>query len=463
LPETLSQGIVLYLLKHGMSTSVEHNKIFEKKIGILGLGHVGLTLGLVFARAGFTVRGFDINPKVQATLKAGKPHFEESGLPELLKAEQNKRFFVVDDFSGKNACDIYIMTTGTPLDPYKKPDFSSVISAAHTLGRVLKRGDLVVLRSTVPLGTTRDVVLPLLEKESGLARGAIKIAFAPERTIEGDALRELTALPQIVGGFDAASTKETEELFKTLTETVVVVNSLEEAEMVKLVNNTYRETMFSFANEISIIARRWGLDTKRVIQAANKGYARSQVPLPSPGVGGYCLTKDGYLLMEGAERKGFTPHLVHQARYVSAYMLDSLAEEILQFVRTHHVHRPKVKVGILGFAFKGKPATSDMRGSTTLTLIKRLKNLPASFELVGYDPHVSSEEIQGTGVTPRESVAEVIRDSHIVVVMNNNPLFADVSPEHFSLEHAPVLFYDTWGVNQPETFASTPHVQYRSL
>jgi UDP-N-acetyl-D-mannosaminuronate dehydrogenase len=144
-------------------------------------------------------------------------------------------------------------------------------------------------------------------------------------------------------------------------------------------------------------------------------------------------------------------------------MLDSLAEEILQFVRTHHIHRPKVRVGILGFAFKGKPATSDMRGSTTLTLIKRLKNLPASFELFGYDPHVSSKEIEETGVTPTNSVADTIRDSHIVVVMNNNPLFADLSPSHFSEEHAPALFYDTWGVNEPEAFASTPHVQYRTL
>lgn len=430
---------------------------------MLGLGHVGLTLSLVLAESGFTVRGYDSNPEVARVLKSGKPHFSENGLPELLTKELDKRFFVVDTFEGKNACDIYIMTTGTPLDADKKPDYSSVIAGAHRLGRVLKAGDLVILRSTVPLGTTREVVLPILERESGLARGAIRVAFAPERTIEGDALRELRALPQVVGGFDHESLELAKAVFATLSDTVIPMSSLEEAEMVKLINNTYRETVFSFANEVSIIARKWGIDTKRVIQAANKGYARSNIPLPSPGVGGYCLTKDGYLLMESAKRRGFIPNLVHQARYVSAYMLDSLAEEIHSFIKTHYPNQRHLKVAILGFAFKGVPATSDMRGSTTLTLIKRLNNLPISVKLVGYDPHVSAKDIASTGVTPALSLEEAIKDSAIVVIMNNNLAFKDISADIFKDRTEPVLFYDTWGLHGEESFADLTHVDHRTL
>jgi UDP-N-acetyl-D-mannosaminuronic acid dehydrogenase len=436
----------------------------KEKIGVLGLGHVGLTLGLVLAEQGFRVHGYDTNPAVSDSLKAGKPHFEETGLPEILAKHNGKNFVVVDDFQNENTCGAYLMTVGTPLDPDKKPDYDAIISASRALGRVLKKGDLVILRSTVPLGTTREIVLPILEYESGLTRGEIKIAFAPERTIEGDALKELRSLPQVVGGLDDASTDHAAAIFSTLTDNVIKVRSLEEAEMVKLINNTYRETVFSFANEISIIARKWGLDTKRVIKAANDGYPRSFVPMPSPGVGGYCLTKDGYLLMESAKKQGFMPNLVHQARYVSAYMLDSLADEILEFVKRHRgATAGPFKTAILGFAFKGSPATSDMRGSTTLTLIKRLRNIPVASEIYGFDPHVSDSDIESTGVIAASSIEEALRGSDVVVIMNNNPHFKNLPLDVFTERSAPTLLYDTWGLNDESAFAHLPYVHYRTL
>jgi UDP-N-acetyl-D-mannosaminuronic acid dehydrogenase len=281
--------------------------------------------------------------------------------------------------------------------------------------------------------------------------------------VEGNALYELRALPQIVGGFDEKSTNLTEALFKTFTDTVIRMNSLEEAEMVKLVNNTYRETMFSFANEISMISRTWGMDTKKVIESANAGYLRSNVPLPSPGVGGYCLTKDAYLLMESAEAKGVKPHLIHQARYVTAYILDSIGKEIETFIQAHHKGKKGIRIAILGFAFKGKPATSDTRGSTTPVLMKRLQSLLGKIQIVGHDPAVTEEKIREMGAEPVSSIMDAVRGSHIVIIMNNNPAFANLPHQHFSDSDGQVMFYDAWGLHAKDHFKDLPHITHSTL
>ena len=454
-------GISLFMTTHSQTFTTSDTK--EKTIGILGLGHVGLTLGLTIADAGFSVRGFDIKADVREKIASGKAHFSEKGLDDLLHKNLGSTFTVVDALNDKTRCDIYIVTVGTPLDADKHADYGFIRSAGEDIGAIIKKGDLVILRSTVPLGTTRDVVTPIIEKVSGLKRGEFSIAFAPERTVEGNALYELRALPQIVGGLDERSTDITEALFKTFTDTVVRMHSLEEAEMVKLVNNTYRETVFSFANEISMIARKWGMDTKKVIESANAGYLRSNVPLPSPGVGGYCLTKDAYLLMESAEAKGVKPHLIHQARYVTAYILDSIGKEIEDFVREHHKEKKEVRIAILGFAFKGKPATSDTRGSTTPVLMKRLRSLPVKVKIVGYDPAVHEGKIVEMGADPVGSIEEAVRGSHIVIIMNNNPAFANLPHEHVSGADGKVMLYDTWGLHHKDHFKDHPHVKHSTL
>jgi len=150
-----------------------------------------------------------------------------------------------------------------------------------------------MLRSTVPVGTTRKQVIPVLEHYSGLAAGSgFHIAFCPERTVEGQAIQELSSLPQIVGGLTEACTEKAVSFWSTLTDTVVRVDALEAAELVKLINNSYRDLSFAFANEFALLADRYNIDATRLIAAANEGYPRDKIPRPSPGVGGYCLTKD---------------------------------------------------------------------------------------------------------------------------------------------------------------------------
>ncbi|MEK7608997.1 MAG: nucleotide sugar dehydrogenase, partial [Patescibacteria group bacterium] len=246
-----------------------------KQIGVVGLGYVGLTLALTLADLGFRVRGFDTNPRVAKSLRSGRPHFFENGLEDILKDSLKKSFEVVDDFKGADNCDVYFIAVGTPLAVNKKPNLDHLKSASYMVGRVLKNGDAVVLRSTVPVGATRNVVIPILEKISGLKSGDdFSVAFAPERTVEGKALEELRILPQVVGGINWASADIAANIFNHLTHSVILVDSLEEAEMVKLVNNTYRDVVFSFANELALVCNKLGLNTRRVIEAANRGYTR---------------------------------------------------------------------------------------------------------------------------------------------------------------------------------------------
>ncbi|MEK7673786.1 MAG: CBS domain-containing protein, partial [Patescibacteria group bacterium] len=177
-----------------------------KQIGVLGLGYVGLTLALTLADLGFKSKGFDINPVVIKNLKSGKPHFFENGLEGLLKDNLGKNFEVVDNFEGQNNCDVYFIAVGTPLNSNKKPNLDFLKIASQKIGKILKNGDAVILRSTVPIGTTRSIVIPILEKYSKLkACDDFFVAFAPERTVEGKALEELKKLPQVIGGVNWAS------------------------------------------------------------------------------------------------------------------------------------------------------------------------------------------------------------------------------------------------------------------
>jgi len=434
-----------------------------RQIGVVGLGYVGLTLALTFAELGFNVKGYDINDAVSKSLRSGQPHFFEQGLSKLLKDHINRRFSVVDKFSDRDICDVYFLTVGTPLGKDGLPSTEHVVKAARFIGKVIKRGDLVVLRSTVSIGTTRDSVIPILEELSGLKAGeGFLIAFAPERTIEGRALEELRQLPQVVGGFNHASTELTSNIFSFMTKSIVTVDSLEEAEMVKLVNNTYRAVTFTFANEISLVAKRWGLDTRRVIHAANFGYERSKVPFPSPGVGGYCLEKDPAIFSHSARSKGYEPMLFKHTSALSHKMLDHLADEIVAFLKKQKISPAKATVSILGFAFKGTPANSDVRGSTTYGLIDRLKKQKIK-NIFGYDPYVRKSDIDRTATYLVRPDAG-IKKSDVIVVMNNNPHFAELDMRaYLEVMSRPVFLVDAWALYDIEDIGKLKHVVHYRL
>ena len=469
-PKERLDKIIVVDAKHKVLDMVSFYDLLEKSdvrfkhIAVVGLGYVGLTLGLTLADLGFKVKAHDAKKEVADSIRRGKPHFYEQGLDRLLKDHLNNNFKLVDDFEGANNADIYFIAVGTPLDKDQKPGLHYLESATTNIAKVLKHGDAVVLRSTVPLGTTREVVLPILEKVSGLKAGEdFFIAFAPERTIEGKALEELRRLPQVIGGINRASCDLIASIFNCMSNSTILVDSLEAAEMVKLVNNTYRDVTFGFANEVALVSQQWGIDTKQVIEAANYGYERSRVPMPSPGVGGYCLEKDPFIFIHSAKKKGYHPKLPQDARQVSDAMIEYVHATIVSFLKEHKKGAKDAKIALLGFAFKGKPITSDVRGSTTVILTKKLQE--AGYKNIhGYDAAARKEDIVMHDVMYAATLEKGFAKADVVVVMNNHPEFETLDIRGLLAKaKMPVLFFDTWSLYDADAVRKVKGVHYRRL
>ena len=269
------------------------------RVAIAGLGYVGLTLSVALARRGVDVLGYDREPRIVEALAAGRPHLYEPGIEEGLRELLGDRFRVVGALP-RDSVDAAVLCVSTPVDPATgQPVLEPLRAAAGAVAEAFGPDTLVIVRSTVPVGASRTVVLPQLLARWGRAR----LAFCPERTIQGQALRELEELPQVVGGFDTESRDAAAALFRRLTPRIVPVSSLEAAEMVKLINNCHTDLIYSYGNEVALMAERLGLDPLELIHAANLDYPRPD--LSRPGfVGGGCLSKDPYILIESVRAAG---------------------------------------------------------------------------------------------------------------------------------------------------------------
>lgn len=431
--------------------------IGDEHVCVLGLGYVGLTLAVTFAELQVQTVGVDKNPQVLESLKKGKSHFYEKGLDGVLKKYLGDTLTVVPSIPENEEFNVFIISAGTPIKADGTPNLSFVENCAAEIAKHLKPESLVILRSTVPVGTTRNVVLPVLEKVSGLKAGQdFSLVFAPERTVEGNALRELRELPQIIGGIDEKSFIKASNLFRKTTPTVIKVSTLEAAEMVKIMDNTYRDLNFAIANELSLICEKLQLNAVEVIKAANMGYNRTNIPLPSPGVGGACLSKDPYILLDVSRKAGYEAKFVEIGRKINEFMPVNAAERVKIFLKRHS--KPaNPKIFIMGFAFKAKPMTSDIRNSPTETLVKKLKEI--SSELYGFDPAVQPSEIQSAfGVKPC-SVEDGFKNADCIVTMLNHEMYAEL--DIFSLLNTakkPVLFYDGWQQFKPADIRQIPGV-----
>ena len=242
----------------------------DNTVCVLGLGYVGLTLATVLSDVGFNIYGVDKNEQVIDSLRIGKSHFYEKGLEELLSKlliSTNPPKF--DCKIENQIASIYIITVGTPIiKSSSEPNLDYVINASVDIGNILKKGDLVILRSTVPVGTTRNIVLPILEKISGLKINKdFDLAFCPERTVEGKALTELKELPQIIGGFNEKSIQRASDFFNKFTNEVINVGELESAEMIKILNNTFRDIIFAYSNQMALLCQELNLNMVKLTKA----------------------------------------------------------------------------------------------------------------------------------------------------------------------------------------------------
>ena len=409
------------------------------RVGVVGLGYVGLTLAVTLAKKGFTVFGADRVPRVVEALAAGRPHLFEPGVEEAWRAFLGERLHVATALP-RAPLDAVVLCVSTPVESATHaPDLEGLRAAARALAEGCAPDTLVIVRSTVPVGASRGVVLPELLARWGRAR----LAFCPERTIQGQALRELEQLPQVVGGLDDASAEAAAALFARVTPRVVRVSSLEAAELVKLVNNCHTDLIYSFGNEVALLAERAGLDPLEVIRAANVDYPRPDLSRPGY-VGGGCLSKDPYILLASGKALGHEPWLVGRARALNEYLPGHAARHFLALLGQARGGLDGARVALLGFAYKGWPPTDDMRGAPVLAMLEVFRE--ARLTLVGHDFLVAPQIIRDLGVEPRP-LEHVFDGADGVLVVTDHPEYAklDLGAALAQLRR-PALVYDSWRI-----------------
>lgn len=437
--------------------------IRSRKVLIIGTGYVGLTLAVILADQGFCVYGYDLNKTLITNLNKKKPPFFERGLNFYLKKLVGNNLFFISTLKDFNA-DIYILTVGTPIN--KKtliPNTSLIKKASKDIGGLLKKNDLVILRSTVPIGLTRKIVLPILENRSRLIAGDdFYLSYCPERTVEGKALEELRKNPQIIGSLNPKSTELSSRLFNELTHTVIDVDSLEAAEMCKLLDNSYRDTIFAFSNQISLLCEKLGLNMHKLIEKVNLLYQRNFIPKPSPGVGGACLSKDSYIFIQNFIEKKIDCSYIKNARKINEMAPKYIYRRSKKILSRVGKNFKDGKVFIIGFAFKGEPETSDLRESTTIWFLNELKRNKVK-NIWGYDPIVNSKELKKLGVIPC-SLKDGFLNADAVFIMNNHKSYVDMKIyELIETMNLPALFFDSWQIFLPSDIRNIPGVMYAGI
>jgi len=413
----------------------------DTQVCIIGLGYVGLTLSIIMAESGFKVSGIEINDEVLDSIYQGRPHFFEPGLAERLDSViKNERLTCSKRISEGHAATVYIITVGTPLNADKVVNLDMIRSVAEQIATNLRANDIVIMRSTVKLGTTRDTVRPLLEK----ANVPFDLAFCPERTVEGNALNELRQLPQIVGGITLESAVRAGQIFQFITPTVIRVSDVETAEFIKMVDNTYRDITLAYSNEIARIADAIGISAIEVVNAGTRGYKRVHLAVPGP-VGGPCLEKDPHILAQSLAPYGIVPEIAMAARTVN----ERQPEEVVQYLSGQVRQTPNMPdkpiIALLGIAFKGVPETDDLRGTMAKPIFKTIKTQFPEAEYRGYDPVVSSQQIRNFGLKPFDTLTDTLRNANLVLILNNHRKFGDMVLENVSnILGKPCLVYDFW-------------------
>ncbi|MDY9922231.1 nucleotide sugar dehydrogenase [Methanobacterium sp.] len=394
-------------------------------IAIFGLGHMGLPTAALLAKSGLKVVGVDINNETVEMVNSGRSPIMEPGLEEMVeKAVGNNCLSATNDtLSAVRAVKIIMIIVPTPVDDDKKSDLSAVISASKSISEGLKKNDLVIIESTVPPGTCENMIIPLLE-ESGLKAGCdFKVAYTPERALPNNTLYEMTHNARVIGGINFESTKMAASLYKRITNgEIIMVPDLVTAEMVKLMENTYRDTNIALANELALVCDVLGVDAIEAIQAANH-HPRVNIHTPGPGVGGHCLSIDPYFIVEIAREMGVETPLIQTSRQVNENMPGEVARIVAEALKDVGKNIQGSKIGILGVAYKGNVA--DARETPAKPLIEELISKGA--DVMVNDPYVFPDIIKSWGAQIVDLETALACDA--VVLVTDHDLYRNIKPD----------------------------------
>jgi UDP-N-acetyl-D-mannosaminuronic acid dehydrogenase len=357
------------------------------RLAVIGQGYVGLPVAVLFADEGFDVKGVDLRVDLVDKINAGINPIEgkEPGLAELLKrVVESGRMRATTDYSELSDCDIFLIAVETPVDDNHIPHYEALRAAVSSLAKVMKDGALVIVESTIAPRTMRDLVLPLLEEKSGKKLNEhFYLGNCPERVMPGKLLKNLRTMSRVVGGMTLETSEAMVALYRHIVEADLDPADCITAELVKTVENAYRDVQIAFANEVALVAEAAGGDAWKVRELVNKSPQR-QMHLPGAGVGGHCIPKDPWLLVHGAAEKGVTLRLIPAAREINNSMplhMVKLLEDALA-----NAGKPilDARIAVLGYAYLED--SDDTRNSPTRTLVARLYELGA--QPVIHDPWI---------------------------------------------------------------------------
>lgn len=345
----------------------------------------------------------------------------------MITCHNRKNFHCVDDLNilPPQRFDAFIITVGTPLYlNTTKPNFDAISKAIESLSPAYDGNQLVIIRSTVSVGTTRRIALPLLAKLSGKREDELFVSMCPERTVEGKALQELMSLPQIISGNNRTALDMARRLFEKISPNVIEARSLEEAELAKLYCNTYRDMNFSIGNAFCLAAQKFGVDGANVIRLANDGYSRSKIALPG-FVAGPCLEKDAYILTDNLPDCA-SKNFILAARKISESLEDLVVDWVKRRVGTNKL------VVLSGMAFKGRPATSDLRGSSSVNIARKL--FAAGYELRLHDFVSPVEDLASLKLGAAFiDLSEACAGAAALLILNNHERYEDFQPPESNL------------------------------
>lgn len=393
-------------------------------IGVIGLGYVGLPLAVEKAKAGYHVIGFDIQEKRVNMVNQGKNYIGDVVNADLEQLVREKKLEASIDFERLQECDVATICVPTPLDVYKQPDLSYVINSAQEIAKRLHPEMLVVLESTTYPGTTEEVVKPILEK-TGLRCGQdFYLAFSPERVDPGNIRYKTKNTPKIVGGIG----KECAEIAKILYETVLeasifVVSSPKEAEMAKVLENTFRIVNIALINEMAIVSERMGINLWEVIDAAATKPFGFMPFYPGPGVGGHCIPIDPFYLTYIARKYDYHTRLIELAGEINDHMPDYVVERLMKLLNKERKCLNGSQIVMLGIAYKGD--IDDMRESPALKVLELLEDYHANVKVV--DAYISEFKWKDGYYKTVPLTKEILNQSDAVVITTAHKKFVDYS------------------------------------
>lgn len=384
------------------------------KISVIGLGYIGLPTALLFAKNGHTVEGIDINERTVSTLNSGKVPFEEPGIEELF--EDAKANFSAG--TQLTSSDVYIIAVPTPLNKDMKiADLNAVRSASIEISKVIKDGDIVILESTVPPGTSRNFIIPILKNNTDKN---IFYAHCPERAIPGNTLNEMVFNDRVIGGTDLESNKKVEELYRSFVKGGVFLTNVTGAEIIKLMENTYRDINIALANEFALICEELNINVWEAISLANK-HPRVDILRPGPGVGGHCIAIDPLFIAE----KSTNSKLVEMAREINDYMPIYVVKQVRKMVKG--IINPRIT--LLGVAYKAD--VDDTRESPAYKILKVSET--EGIDVRSYDPLV--EEFPNLC----SKLNEAVENSDCLIFVTDHKEFKTIDPNTLNVRTKNVL------------------------